>query len=104
VGVTNGLIRPEQMRVYHAGYKPGEGHQTQVKGYETMLDELRNEERKLLNNKRGEVYEVKRNPNEYWYEDKSKNFSSELFRYDQMINRGVNQEVFLEKVKNKEMY
>ena len=104
IGNSAGLINPEYMRKYQDSFDPNKAHQAQTKGYEAILDELRQNERNLLNNTRGNVYDEMRDPNHKWWEDKQKTFNPELHRHHNMLNRNLSQEVMLEKVKNKEIY
>jgi hypothetical protein len=49
--------------------------------YESILDELRARERAILNEKRTEIYEKNRPPQEKWYELKSNEFTDEIQRH-----------------------
>lgn len=49
--------------------------------YESILEELRARERAILNQKRMEIYEKNRPPQEKWYELKSNEFTDEIQRH-----------------------
>ena len=49
--------------------------------YESILEELRARERAILNQKRMEIYEKNRPPQEKWYELKSNDFTDEIQRH-----------------------
>lgn len=73
--------------------------------YETLLHELRKEEKDILNKKRGEFSQDMGTPQERWWEKKGAGFSKELMKYDLLNYRPPSgHEDFVNKLKIKELY
>ena len=70
----------------------------------TMLSELRDKERDLINIKRKEEYERIRPPIDRWYELKSDNFLNEIVRNKMVLNSGPEYFEKIEELQNEELY
>ncbi len=70
----------------------------------TMLSELRDKERNIINIKRKEEYERIRPPIDRWYELKGDNFLSEIIRNKMVLNSGPEYFEKIEELQNEELY
>ena len=70
----------------------------------TMLSELRDKERNLINMKRKEEYERIRPPIDRWYELKTDNFLNEIIRNKMVLNSGPEYFEKIEELQNEELY
>ena len=70
----------------------------------TMLSELRDKERDLINIKRKEEYERIRPPIDRWYELKGDNFLNEIIRNKMVLNSGPEYFQKIEELQNEELY
>ena len=70
----------------------------------TMLSELRDKERDIINTKRKEEYERIRPPIDRWYELKSDNFLNEIVRNKMVLNSGPEYFEKIEELQNEELY
>ena len=70
----------------------------------TMLSELRDKERDLINIKRKEEYERIRPPIDRWYELKTDNFLNEIVRNKMVLNSGPEYFEKIEELQNEELY
>ena len=70
----------------------------------TMLSELRDKERNLINIKRKEEYERIRPPIDRWYELKTDNFLNEIVRNKMVLNSGPEYFEKIEELQNEELY
>ena len=70
----------------------------------TMLSELRDKERDLINIKRKEEYERIRQPIDRWYELKGDNFLNEIIRNKMVLNSGPEYFEKIEELQNEELY
>lgn len=103
-GTMQGNLGLKELRQYQNSYNPEMPYDTMLNGYESVLDDLRSKEKDLLNNKREKVYEQKRNPMDKWYEGGDKKFTSEMKKNDNMLERGIEDEIFVRKLENREIY
>jgi len=70
----------------------------------TMLNELRDKERDLINIKRQQEYERIRPPIDRWYELKGDNFLNEIIRNKMVLNSGPEYFEKIEELQNDELY
>ena len=70
----------------------------------TVLSELRDKERNLINIKRKEEYERIRPPVDRWYELKSDAFLNEIVRNKMVLNSGPEYFEKIEELQNEELY
>ena len=70
----------------------------------TMLSELRDKERDLINIKRKQEYERIRPPIDRWYELKGDNFLNEIIRNKMVLNSGPEYFQKIEELQNDELY
>ena len=70
----------------------------------TMLSDLRDKERDIINTKRKEEYERIRPPIDRWYELKSDNFLNEIVRNKMVLNSGPEYFEKIEELQNEELY
>ena len=70
----------------------------------TMLSELRDKERDIINIKRKEEYERIRPPIDRWYELKGDNFLNEIIRNKMVLNSGPEYFEKIEELQNEELY
>ena len=70
----------------------------------TMLNELRDKERDLINIKRQQEYERIRPPIDRWYELKGDNFLNEIIRNKMVLNSGPEYLEKIEELQNDELY
>ena len=70
----------------------------------TMLSELRDKERDLVNIKRQQEYERIRPPVDRWYELKGDNFLNEIIRNKMVLNSGPEYFQKIEELQNDELY
>ena len=79
--------------------------QLMTSSYETMLHELRKEEKDILNKKRGEFSTDVGAPEEKWWENKGKDFARELKKYDLLNYKTPSgHSDFVNKLQIKELY
>lgn len=73
--------------------------------YETLLHELRKEEKNILNQKRGEFSNDLGLPEDKWWEKKGANFSREMKKYDLLNYKPQSgHSDFVSKLQVKELY
>lgn len=73
--------------------------------YETVLHELRQEEKDILNKKRGEFSQDVGIPQDKWWEQKGASFSRELKKYDLLNYKPPSgHSDFVSKLQVKELY
>ena len=70
----------------------------------TMLNELRDKERDLINIKRQQEYERIRPPIDRWYELKGDNFLNEIIRNKMVLNSGPEYFQKIDELQNDELY
>ena len=70
----------------------------------TMLSELRDKERNIINTKRKEEYERIRPPIDRWYELKGDTLSNEIIRNKMVLNSGPEYFEKIEESQNEELY
>ena len=70
----------------------------------TMLSELRDKERDLINIKRQQEYERIRPPIDRWYEIKGDNFLNEIIRNKMVLNSGPEYFQKIDELQNDELY
>ena len=70
----------------------------------TMLSELRDKERDLINIKRKQEYERIRPPIDRWYELKGDNFLNEIIRNKMVLNSGPEYFQKIDELQNDELY
>ena len=70
----------------------------------TMLSELRDKERNIINTKRKEEYERIRPPIDRWYELRGDNFLNEIIRNKMVLNSGPEYFEKIEELQNEELY
>ena len=70
----------------------------------TMLSELRDKERDLINIKRKQEYERIRPPIDRWYELKGDNFLNEIIRNKMVLNSGPDYFQKIDELQNEELY
>lgn len=79
-------------------------YESKAKAYESVLDQLRNQERAILNQKREQEMEQFGAPHDRWYEDAGPNFAREMKKYDKIRDMGIQEREYIRKLGNNELY
>jgi hypothetical protein len=105
-GRPAGAIPVHEMEKYYLINKQPEtiGADPMSMAFESVMDNLRQQEKSILNKKRDMELEKYRTPDPSWYTSKTHNFTAEMKKYDTMMKRDPQREEKLRKLMNKELY